>query len=113
MKFYGKIGFWLGDVEVKPGIFESNIIEKNYAGDVYRNVRKFQSREYQNDELTISNQIGILSDLYMRQNWSSIRYVLWNGVKWKVTSVDVNYPRIILELGGVWNGSGTDSTPIA
>lgn len=106
MKFSGKIGFWLKDVETKPGIYKSSILEKPYTGDILRNIRRFQMAEnQQNENLNISNRISILSDLYMKQNWSSIKYVLWNNVKWKVISVDISaYPRAILELGGVYNG---------
>lgn len=111
MKFYGVVGFYEGKKEVSPGIFRPSITEKKYYGDVLKNHRKFQPSSTQNDEFTISNQISILSDLYAQQNWNSIRYVIWNGVKWKVTSVEINYPRITLEIGGVYNGTETSKTP--
>lgn len=104
MKFFGIVGFWEGDEEVAPDVFSPRIKERTYAGDVTRNYRKFQNGEGQNDDLTINNQISILADLYAQLNWHSIRYVLWNGVKWKVNTVEIAYPRLILELGGVWNG---------
>lgn len=109
MKFYGTIGFWEDEIETRPGIYESVIVEKKgYTGDVLRNVRRFQTRDQTNDEFTTSNQISILADLYLMEHWSSIRYVIWNKVKWKVTSVDVNYPRVVLDLGGVWNGESSE-----
>lgn len=106
MKFSGKIGFWLKDVETKPGVYKSDIVERKYTGDVLKNIRNFQSAEnQQNENLRINNRLSILSDLYIKQNWSSIKYVLWNDVKWKVNSVDLgSYPRVVLELGGVYNG---------
>lgn len=106
MKFSGKIGFWTKDVETKPGVYKSGIVEKTYTGDVKRNIRRFQSAEnQQNENLRISNQLSIISDLYMQKNWGSIKYVIWNDVKWSVSSVDVgSYPRVILELGGLYNG---------
>lgn len=117
MKYYGKIGFWNGDEEVAPDVFAPRITERCYAGEVTRNYRKFQNGEYQNDNLTVNNQIRILSDLYAQLNWNSIRYAEWNGVKWKVNTVEIAYPRLVLELGGVWNGTNEDSpeqsTPIS
>ena len=109
MKFSGMIGFWSEDVERKSGVFKPKIVEKNYVGDVLRNVRRFQSAEnQQNENLTTTNKISIISDLYMRKNWNSIKYVKWNNVNWNVNSVDItSYPRIILELGGVYNGKTT------
>lgn len=105
MKYYGKVGFWEDDVEVSLDVYKPKIVERTYAGEITRNFRKFQNGEYQNDNLTVNNQVSILSDLYAQQNWHSIRYVEWNGVNWKVNTVEVNYPRLILEIGGVWNGS--------
>lgn len=106
MKFYGMVGFWdENEVEVKPGVWKSSIVERTYTGDIYRNMRRFQTENNQkNDGFNINNQISILSDLYARQNWDSIRYVIWNGKKWKVTSVEVNYPRLTLEIGGLYHG---------
>lgn len=105
MKFSGVVGFWTGDKEVSPGVFKPDIKEVSYTGDVTRNYRQSQSVSNQvNDNLNVNNQISILSDLYIRENWPSIRYVVWNGVKWKVNTVEVGYPRLTLELGGVYNG---------
>lgn len=106
MKFSGKVGFWLKDVETKPGVYEPKIVEKNYTGDIMSNSRRFQSVDNQlNEDLKLVNRLSIISDLYMQKNWPSVKYVLWNGVRWNVSSVDVNsYPRVILELGGVYNG---------
>lgn len=106
MKFSGKIGFWTKDVETKPGVYKSGIVEKSYVGDVLKNIRNFQSAEnQQNENLRLNNRISIISDLYMQKNWGSIKYVTWNSVNWKVSSVDIgSYPRVILELGGVYNG---------
>lgn len=107
MKFYGTIGFWDGSSEIKPGVYKPTIIEKLYSGNVNWNNRHFQPSENQNDDIRLNNQISILSDLYAQQNFSSIRYVVLNGVKWRVTNVEVNYPRLVLTIGGVYNGSGT------
>lgn len=104
MKFSGKVGFWVGETEVKPGIWESSIVEKNYYGDINRSYRRFQPTDNQNDNFSTNNQVSILSDLYAQQNWSSIRYIVWNGAKLKVTSIELSYPRILLEVGGIYNG---------
>lgn len=106
MKFSGTVGFWKKDVEIKPGVYKPEIVERRYTGDVLKNIRRFQSVEnQQNDDLKVNNQLSIISDLYMQQNWASIKYVKWNDVIWKVNSVDIgSYPRVILELGGVYNG---------
>lgn len=111
MKFSGKVGFWLGDVETKKGVYKSTFLDKEYVGNIQRNIRRFQTAEnQQNENLKLTNQISIISDLYMQKNWHSIKYVIWNGVRWSVTSVDISsYPRAILELGGVYNGETSTS----
>lgn len=106
MKFSGKIGFMIGEEEVKPGIWNPKIDERYYVGDVGRNRRRNeQVSNQQNDNIIINNQISIISDIYLKDNWPMIKYVLWDGVKWKVSDIDLdNYPRVILNLGGVYNG---------
>lgn len=106
MKFSGKIGFWLNDSETKPGVYKPNIVERAYVGDVLKNIRRFQPVEnQQNENLVLNNRISVISDLYMQQYWASIKYILWNGVRWKANSIDIgSYPRVIIELGGVYNG---------
>lgn len=105
MKFSGIVGFWGEEIEVDPGVWQPEITERKYVGDVLRNNRSFQQRDQQNANLSINNQISILSDLYARQNWHSIRYVIWNGVKWSVDSIELDYPRLTLTLGGVKCGN--------
>lgn len=104
MKFYGKIGFTSQpDMEVTPGVYKPRVVELPYTGDVEKFSRKYTPSDNQNDELTTSNRISILSDLYLQQNWSSILYVVWNGAKLKITNVELSYPRITLDIGGPYN----------
>lgn len=110
MKYYGSIGFWFQSVETKPGIYKPKIVEKSYLGDVDWDNRHFINTGNQNEDLKLNSQISILTDLYFQQNFSSIRYVVWGGAKWKVTNVSIGYPRAILTIGGVYNGSGAESS---
>lgn len=104
MKFCGKVGFYEGCEETDLDIYTPKILEKSYTGDILRQYQSFQATENQNDELKLSNRISILADPYARDHWSSIRYVVMNGARLKVNSVELSYPRLILEVGGVWNG---------
>lgn len=102
-KWFGKVGY-ADTVETAPGVFTDQIIEREYYGDVIRNNRKLQSADKLNDDINIGNEISIISDPYANNNFYSMRYVEFMGTKWKVTNVDVQYPRLILSLGGVYNG---------
>lgn len=110
MKTISLVGFWEGDVEVKPDVYKPNIVEREYICDVTRQVRRFQNSENQNDNLNVTNRVSILSDLYAKENWFSIRYIVLNGVSWNVNSVEMNYPRINLEIGGLYNNERQSGT---
>lgn len=103
MKFVGTVGFLVGEEETCPGIYKPEYVERRYIGDVLRNNRRNQSADKQNSDLSTTNQLSILSDLYMQQNWTTIRYIIWNGIKWQVSNMDIGYPRITFDLGGVYN----------
>lgn len=102
-KFYGEIGYSIAS-ETKPGVWEPTIVKRNYYGDVIRNTRRLQSSGNVNDNIEISNEISILSDPYAYENFHLIAYVEYMGTKWKVSNVEVQYPRLILTLGGIYNG---------
>lgn len=102
-KWFGIVGYGI-TVETKPGVWTEKIVERDYYGDLIRNSRRLQSSsEKVNDDLTISNQLSIVSDPYAYENFHSMRYVKFMGAKWKVTDVEVQYPRLTLTLGGVYN----------
>lgn len=103
MKFFGKIGFNQGTVETRPGIWEKQILERDYYGDVIRNTRRFESANQVNDNINIDNQISILADPYANENSSAMVYVTFMGAKWKISSIEVQFPRLILSLGGLYN----------
>lgn len=102
-KFYGNIGY-INTMEVEPGYWEEQIIERPYYGDLTRNTSRYQSSGGVNDDINISNNISILADPYANENFQHMRYVEFMGTKWKITNVEVQYPRIILTVGGVYNG---------
>ena len=105
-KFYGAIGYSVTE-ETKPGVWKENIIERMYYGDLVRNTRRLQSADKLNDNIDVSNEISILADPFANDNFHSMKYVEFMGAKWKITSVEVQYPRLILTVGGVYNGEQT------
>lgn len=65
----------------------------------------FQTNDSVNPELSTSNTIEIMADdRYVSENVFAIRYVVWAGVAWKVTEVTLQRPRLLLRLGGVYDG---------
>ena len=102
-KFYGVIGY-ADTRETAPGVWSEEINERNYSGDVIKNTRRWQTGENLNDNLVINNTISILADPFVYQNFHAMRYVKWMGASWKITNVEVQSPRLLLTIGGVYNG---------
>ena len=103
-KWYGLIGF-AETIEISPGVYEEEITEHQYYGDVVRDTRRLQNSSQLNDNVNISNNISIIADPFANNNFHSIRYIEYMGTKWKVESVEVQYPRLVLTIGGVYNGA--------
>ena len=102
-KYYGAIGF-AETVETVPGVWEEKIAERKYYGDVGRNTRRLQSADQLNDNINVANEISIVADPYANNHFYSMRYIEFQGAKWKITNVEVKPPRLILTVGGLWNG---------
>lgn len=102
-KWFGAIGF-AETVETSPGVWQERITEVNYYGDVMRNSRNLQTTDQLNDNVNIANQISIVADPFANQHFHNMRYVAYMGAKWKVTTVEVQRPRLILTIGGLYNG---------
>ena len=98
-KWYGEITF-AETVETKPGVWTEQITKRNYYGDVIRNSRRLQSADQVND-------ISIVADPYAYDNFHSMRCAEFMGAKWKITDIEVQRPRLLLTLGGVYNGKQT------
>ena len=103
-KWYGKIGFEITR-ETDLDVWTEEIIEQPYYGDVLRNSRSnFLGDNEVNQGFNISNRISFIADPYARENLYRMRYATFMGTKWKITDVEVEYPRLIMTLGGLWNG---------
>lgn len=106
-KFHGFVGF-VEYVETSPDVWKEVATEREYSGDLIRKNNRYVAGQAINDNLVINNQISIIADPYINQHFPSIRYVVWRGAKWKVTSVDDSkFPKTILTLGEVYNGQQT------
>ena len=102
-KFYGEIGY-TETKETSPGVWTEEIIERKCFGDVLKNTKRSESGEKLNDDVAVNNIFSILSDELLCQNVYKMRYIKWMGVSWKIISVDVQRPRLIFTIGGVYNG---------
>lgn len=103
-KYHGKIGFVTFE-ETAPSVMTEVSVEREYFGNVTRVTKRWEKGEHLNDNLQVNNQFSIVADAYARDNLFAIRYITWMGARWQVTSAEVQYPRLVLTIGGVYNGS--------
>lgn len=108
-KFYGKVGYEL-TVDQGYGVYAPEVRTRSYYGDVTRNYVKAQAGDSLNDDLNVNNVISIVADAFAYEHVMAIRYVEWMGARWKITNVELAYPRLILTIGGVYNGPEEEST---
>lgn len=102
-KFYGKVGY-VETVEIRPGVWDQQVTEICYCGDLVRSNRKWDTSGNVNDDVNVSNEISIVADPFAYAHFGLIRYVEFMGQLWNVTAVEVQRPRLILSVGGVYNG---------
>lgn len=102
-RFSGKVGYG-ESVETSPGVHEDVITEFSYFGDVVRNSLRFREGESVNNDLSVGNSISVVADAYANEHFFAIRYVVWAGAYWSVSEVEIQRPRLLLRLGGVYNG---------
>lgn len=98
------MGYATGQEETTPGIFTESYVERKMKGDVLHSSLSRQESSYKYDTITLGNSISLIGDRYSFENFLNIVYITYMGGKWKVTEVQVQPPRLILSIGGIWNG---------
>ena len=103
-KFFGLIGF-SKLVETSPGVWQPEEEARPYYGDLVREGRRWENAQKINDDFVINNYVSIVADTFAYENYSIMKWVEVYNTKWEIQSAEIEYPRIKLTLGGVWNGS--------
>lgn len=102
-RFYGVIGYAI-DKPISAGNMIEGIIERSYSGEIIKHHTNLVLEGKAHPDINIANSISVVSDPYAEENMDTMRYVTWKGTRWRITSVDIQRPRIILTLGGRFNG---------
>lgn len=113
-KFVGMIGFAVTE-EKEPGLHVPVLREFSYKGDLLRNnIRREQPSDSINDNINISNQISIVANPYAKEHVYEMKYIYFKMPKiggiWRISSAEIQEPRIILTLGGVYSGDTVESS---
>lgn len=110
-RFYGEIGFGT-TVEAPPGVWKDVIVELKFYGDVLRNDLNSDFGEKVNPDFTFTNRISIVAGHNALKRRKDMRYIRFEGELWIINSIEIEERRLILGLGGVYNGP-TAPTPDA
>ena len=112
MKWHGLIGFET-QVEVSPGPgkateWKPQIVPRHYYGEVNRLVKRYDSGDKINDDISINNQFSIISDPFANENFWNMKWIEWMGRKWKINEVTIEHPRLTINIGGEYQ-DGNDA----
>lgn len=100
-RYAGSVGF-ATQTETSPGVWVDGIEERMMRGDVIKASNSFTQGESVNDDVTLGHRISLLGDPYAYENFTGMRYITYLGVKWKITSIEIQRPRLIVNVGGVY-----------
>lgn len=104
MRYYGLIGFGQTVNQDGDDMWREEITERPYMGDVVKRTYNMQSADKLTKDVQVNMQISIVADEFAADFMHLIRYAEWRGVRWQVVAVDPQFPRLVLSLGGVYNG---------
>lgn len=102
-KFRGNVGFTHTE-ETAPGVWTPIETVRPYYIEASRNSRRYETGESTNDNLLVTSNLSLIADPFALNHISGLKWVEYCGVKWRVSTVDIAYPRLTLTLGGVYNG---------
>lgn len=102
-KFAGLVTY-VTQVESRPGIWTDESISRLMRGDMLRKGSVGQNDDKVNSDISLNHRVSLVGDEYALNNYYDIKHIQLNGREWEVTSVEVQHPRLILTIGGLWNG---------
>lgn len=110
-RFKGNVGYGIA-TEAVEGVWSDVITERAYYGTVIKDQATQVQSDKVNNDIRLEERISIVADAFALGNYTNIKYVELAGSLWTVTAVEVKRPRLILSIGGVYNGPGpTPSVP--
>lgn len=98
-------------VEVRPGIWEDVITEVSYLAEVRQRTEAFSTADSVLPQYRTTTSVSVLTDRTLRLDNSDLRYVLYGGVRWSISSAVHEPPRLTLFVGEEYNGPLPDGTP--
>ncbi len=104
MAKYAGLVCYVTQEEKVPGVWtplENPVLMK---GDIIRQSSNYQDNGKINSDISLNHRVSLVGDAYAFDNYYNIKWIMLDGRKWEVTSVEIQRPRIIVSIGGLWNG---------
>lgn len=101
--------------QVRPGIWDDEITEVPKLAEVRQRTETFQVEGNVIPEYKTTTSVSVLSQGPVKPDYSNLRYVLYAGERWIVTSAVHEPPRMTLFIGEVYSGpipGGTSGDPV-
>lgn len=108
-KFTGLVGF-ITQEESIPGVWSPIENSKKMRGDLISssatngNGSRIADSGKVNDDVSLNHRVSLLGDYYTFNNYLNIKWIQIGGRKLEVSSIELQRPRVILTVGGLWNG---------
>lgn len=105
-KYSGLVGY-VTEEEISPGVWQPKNNSRKMRGDIIRQTSNNQNDMKVNNDTTLSHRVSLVGDAYAFSNYYDIKWIDIDGYRWKVSSVEVQRPRIIVSLGGPYTAQGS------
>ena len=100
-RFSGKLGFVMTR-ETEEGVWLEDKIEIPVKGTIRSLYVRNDNNSSVNSNLRLTNEVSVLMNSKITTYLETLKYVVWKGSKWEVQSIGVNYPRLTINLGGLY-----------
>ena len=100
-RFSGKLGF-VKTRETEEGVWLEDFVELSVKGTIRSLYVRNDNSSSANTNLRLTNEISVLMDSKIQTYIQTLKYVVWKGSKWEVQSIGVSYPRLTINLGGLY-----------
>ena len=100
-RFSGKLGFVMTR-ETEEGVWLEDFVEISAKGTIRSLYVRNDNNSSVNANLRLTNEVSILLNSKIQTYLETLKYVVWKGSKWEVQSIGVAYPRLTINLGGLY-----------
>lgn len=91
--------------ETVPGVWAEVAESVTMRGDIIRKGAVVQNGDKVNDDVVLNHRVSLVADDYALGNYQDIKRIQIDGREWNINNIEVQRPRIIVTVGGLWNGN--------